>query len=131
MKFQIIALSLTLVGSCATLSYKEKIENFRNSIVFEDISAIEQFSNTITAEELKTHVYGFSSDTFKGRRTGEIGHHKASSFLKNYYISEQIASPLGGQNYFRSIPSPFFPKAQKPHKMLLPISKAAKCQRKS
>ena len=113
MKFQIIALSLTLVGSCATLSHKEKIEKLRNSIVFEDISAIEQFSNTITAEELKTHVYGFSSDTFKGRRTGEIGHHKASSFLKNYYISEQIASPLGGQNYFQTIPESFFSKGTK------------------
>lgn len=107
MKFLLITLSLTLVGSCATLRHTEKIDQLKESIVFEDSQTVDSYINTISKEELKNHVYAFSTDEFQGRRTGEPGHHKASKFLKDYYIKEQIQSPLGSK-YYQHIPKSFF-----------------------
>ncbi|WP_460218569.1 M28 family metallopeptidase [Psychroserpens sp. MEBiC05023] len=107
MKVQLIALSLTLVGSCSTPRHTEKIEQLKESIAYEDTQTIEKYLNTITAEELKDHVYTFSSDDFKGRKAGEIGHHKASKFLKDYYINQEIKSPLGSK-YYQHIPESYF-----------------------
>jgi len=113
MKLQIIALCLTLVGSCASLSYKEKIDQIKEQIVFEDKEIISKYAETISAEELKAHVYKFSDDEFKGRKAGDAGHNKASNFLKNYYIQENIGSPFDGDNYYQKIPEPFLPKGTK------------------
>ncbi|WP_040280947.1 M28 family metallopeptidase [Psychroserpens damuponensis] len=107
MKLYLIALSLTLVGSCATLRHSKKIELLKDNIEFENTQTINSYLNTITKAELKQHVYAFSSDEFQGRMTGEPGHHKASKFIKDYYISEAIPSPLGSK-YYQHIPESYF-----------------------
>ncbi len=107
MKHLIVALSLTLVGSCATMRHSEKIDILKDSIKFEDAETVANYLNTITAEELETHVYAFCSDEFRGRKTGEPGHHKASKFIKDYYINEGIRSPLGTK-YYQYVPESFF-----------------------
>ncbi|SDS16880.1 Peptidase family M28 [Formosa sp. Hel1_31_208] len=107
MKVQLVALSLTLVGSCATLRHTKKIENLKASIVFEDSQTVKTYLNTITEDDLKSHVYTFSSDDFQGRRAGEIGHHKATKFIKDFYIQEGIKSPLGSK-YYQYIPEAYF-----------------------
>jgi Zn-dependent M28 family amino/carboxypeptidase len=107
MKFYLVALSLTLVGSCATLRHTEKIEQLKKSIIFEEVKTIETYPNSINKDELRAHVYAFSSDKFQGRMTGEPGHNKASRFIKDYYIKEQILSPLGSK-YYQHIPESYF-----------------------
>jgi len=107
MKVQLVALSLTLVGSCTTLRHTEKIKQLKEGITFEDTKTVETYLNTITESELKDHVYKFSSSDFQGRRAGEPGHHKASRFLKNYYIKEHIKSPLGSK-YYQHVPESYF-----------------------
>lgn len=109
MKNLLVALSLTLVGSCATLRHSEKIDKLKASIKFEDAETVTTYLNTITASELESHVYTFSSDRFQGRKAGEPGHHKASKFLKDYYVHEGIRSPLGSK-YYQYIPQSFFPE---------------------
>lgn len=109
MKVFIVATALTIVGSCATLSHTEKLQNIKDSIVFTDANIINNYANTITSEELSNHVYKFSSDEFEGRRAGELGHHKAANYIKNYYINEGILSPLGTNNYYQNVPESFFP----------------------
>ncbi|SNR31712.1 M28 family metallopeptidase [Lutibacter flavus] len=64
-----------------------------------------QFANTITASDLKTHLYIIASDEFEGRGTGEPGQKKAAEYLKNFYISQNISSPFGGDDYFQEIPT--------------------------
>ena len=108
MKLQLIALSLTLVGSCATLSHKQKMAQIQERIVFKDAKTVSKYANTITSEELKSHVYQFSADDLKGRKAGEIGHHKASKYLKQFYIDENIATPLGDQKYYQNVPESYF-----------------------
>ena len=72
MKILLFASALTLVGSCATKRYTEKIQDIKDGIVFEDANQINTYAKTITAEELSDHVYAFSSDENQGRKTGEF-----------------------------------------------------------
>ncbi len=52
-----------------------------------------EYANTITASELKDHLYTFASDEFEGRETGEPGQKKAAEYLKNEYKSLDLVSP--------------------------------------
>lgn len=110
MKVLFIATALTLVGSCANLRHTQKIENLKNSIVFDDAENIIRYSNTITSEELSTHVYTLASKDFEGRETGYKGFHKASKFLKDFYEDNDIPSPLGNDNYYQRLPKSYFSK---------------------
>ncbi|MGM5470135.1 M28 family metallopeptidase [Flavobacteriaceae bacterium LMO-SS05] len=107
MKVFIFASALSLVGSCATQRYTDKIQNIKDSIVFRDKLQINLFANSITANELKNEVYQLSSDDFQGRKTGELGFDKVTKYLKDYYEGEGISSPLG-KDYFQRIPQSFF-----------------------
>ena len=69
---------------------------------------VEEYGSTITAAELKDHLYTFASDEFQGRDTGKPGQKKAANYLKDNYMEMEIASPLGGEDYFQDIPSSFF-----------------------
>lgn len=102
-----------LVGTCSTPKYTAKIQNLKDNIQLSDSTLVTKYVNTITADELKTHLYKFSSDEFTGRKVGEPGQKLAAEFLKSYYQSETIESPFGGDNYFQTIPSSFFLKGIK------------------
>ncbi|HNQ27091.1 MAG TPA: M28 family metallopeptidase [Aquaticitalea sp.] len=104
MKILVWALSLSLVGSCATKRYTEKLEDIRNSIAFENEALVVEYANTITSEELKSIVYDIASEEYQGRKTGELGHNKLCKYLKNFYIDAGIESPLGGDNYYQHVP---------------------------
>ena len=99
--------AFALVGTCATPKYTQRIQNIKDSIQLADSSFVVKYAHTITSEELRTHLYQFSSVEFEGRKTGEKGQKKAAEFLKNYYISKNIASPFGSKNYYQSVPPSF------------------------
>ena len=69
-----------------------------------------EFAKSITAENLKTHLYIFASDEFEGRYTGEAGQKKAVNYLKEFYVGQKIPSPLGGNDYFQEVPAKFLNK---------------------
>lgn len=66
------------------------------------------YANTITASELKDHLYTFASDEFQGREAGEPGQKLAAEYLKKEYKSLDIASPLGGNDYYQEVPASAF-----------------------
>ena len=110
MKIFGILSAFALVGSCATIKYTTQIQNIKDSIVLCDSTTVMNYTNTITAKELSKHLYKFASNDFQGRSAGEKGQKLASEFLKSYYISEGIQSPLGKKNYYQTIPKSFLPK---------------------
>lgn len=65
------------------------------------------YAKTITADELKELLYVYASDEFEGRETGEPGQKKAVEFLKDFYVENQIPSPLD-TTYFQTVPESFF-----------------------
>jgi len=107
MKILLYASALSFVGSCATISHNEKIREIKDNIVIEQPNKIIEYANTITATELKEHLYTFSSDAFQGRKTGSLGQKLAVNFLKNYYINEGISSPNEGRSYFQTVPKSY------------------------
>ena len=65
------------------------------------------YASTISAEDLKKHLYIFASDEFEGRKTGEPGQKKAATYLANYYKSINI-SATDKFNYLQNIPEKYF-----------------------
>ncbi|WNH09782.1 M28 family peptidase [Thalassobellus suaedae] len=108
MKTFFILSIFTLIGTCATQKYTTKIQNIKNNVELVDSTLVFKYANTINSEELSTHLYTYASDKFKGREVGTEGQKKAAEFIKNYYISEGIESPFGGDNYYQTIPKSFF-----------------------
>jgi len=66
------------------------------------------YANTITAEDLKTHLYILADDKMQGRMTGQNSNNEAAEYLRNYYIDQGIASPIEKNNYYQPIPADFF-----------------------
>ena len=89
------ALTLNLIGCGAQ---QKKIEN----------ADVMEYARTITADELRGHLYTFAGDDFEGRETGEPGQKKAAEYLKKEYKSLNIPSPLGGDDYYQEVPSSVF-----------------------
>lgn len=107
MKTFCILSAFALVGTCACPKYTQRIQNIKDSIELADSTLVVKYANTITSEELKTHLYKFSSEEFEGRKAGENGQKKAAQFLRNYYINEEIKSPSGVKNYYHDVPGSF------------------------
>lgn len=108
MKLILFASVLTIVGACAEKRHSEKLEDVKKSVQFEQENTIKEFANSITANELKDFVFELSSEANQGRKTGELGHNRTCKFLKDYYISQGIPSPLGKETYYQQIPKSFF-----------------------
>ncbi|UTD14768.1 M28 family peptidase [Tenacibaculum mesophilum] len=66
-----------------------------------------KYAQTITAKDLGKHLFIYASDEFEGRNTGEPGQKKAVKYLKDFYVSQGIVSPLGGDDYFQEVPSEY------------------------
>ena len=66
------------------------------------------YANSITADELKEHLYTFADDEFEGRESGEPGQKKAAEYLKNEFKQLGIPSPIGGDDYYQEVPGSFF-----------------------
>ncbi|MGZ0016602.1 M28 family peptidase [Yeosuana sp. AK3] len=113
MKILFILSAFALVGSCATKKYAAKVQDLKDSIQIVDSSLVVKYSNTITTEELKNHLYSLTSDTYKGRFTGEKGQKMAANLIKSYYLNQQISSPFGNDDFFQEIPESFLPKDTK------------------
>ena len=92
----LIALSVSLMG-CGAQSQKTA----KNADVMD-------YAKTITAADLKEHLYIFASDDFEGRETGEPGQKKAAEYLKTEYKKLNIPSALGDDNYFQEVPASAF-----------------------
>jgi hypothetical protein len=63
-----------------------------------------KYMNTITADELKTHLYIVASDEMEGRETGSAGQKKAGVYLINEYKKNGINFPTGATDFYQKIP---------------------------
>lgn len=67
-----------------------------------------EYAKTITAKNLKDQLYIYAGDEMEGRMTGTAGQQMAAEYIRDFYISHGIASPLGGDDYFQEIPGSYF-----------------------
>jgi len=66
-----------------------------------------KYVNTITAADLKTHLYVVASDKMQGRETGSLGQKKAGEYLINQYKANTVSFPKGASDYYQRIPAAF------------------------
>jgi hypothetical protein len=57
---------------------------FQKNLSAQNENAI-KFSQTITAEDLKKHIFTLAADEFEGRETGKPGQKKAAAYLVKYF----------------------------------------------
>lgn len=69
-----------------------------------DKKTVVDYANTITAEDLKKHLYTYASDEFEGRETGTRGQKKAVEYLSSNYKNFGIAHPSNLENYYQPVP---------------------------
>lgn len=99
----ILAIGIALTVSC---------NNAQNKTATKEMTSVD-YANTITSEELKTHLYIFAADDMEGRMTGTNGLNKSAEYLRNYYIDEGIVGPIEKDNYYQPIPGEYFGKGSK------------------
>ena len=80
--------ALLMMFSCQKEATKEDVVNYASSI---------------TQDELKEHLYIYSSDEFEGRNTGDPGQKKAVEYIKKQYEAMGV-KPLIEGNYFQKVP---------------------------
>jgi len=68
---------------------------------------IQKYINTITADELKTHLTIVASDEMEGRDTGSPGQKKAGEYLIRKYVADGIPAADGTENYYQRVPAAF------------------------
>ena len=59
-----------MVGTCATPKYSTKIQNVKDNIALVDSTLLKKYANTITSNELKSHLYKFSSECWSRDQSG-------------------------------------------------------------
>ena len=96
-KILIFGFFLALTASCAT----------KNAAAS---SSLTNYMNTITSDELKTHLTIIASDDMEGRETGSQGQKKAGVYLISQYQENGIPFPKGASDYYQKVPAEFMNK---------------------
>jgi hypothetical protein len=94
-KIAILSLSL-FVLSCSSTKVKDYAK-----------ADINKYMNTISAEDLKKHLYIVASDEMEGRNTGEPGQKKAGEYLISQYEKNNISYPEKAGSFYQKVPSAF------------------------
>ena len=71
--------------------------------LFSQSLKLNSFTNNINEDELKSLIYVYSSDFFKGRETGKLGQKRAVKFISEYYESLNIKEANGTEKYFQKM----------------------------
>ncbi|MGJ8550076.1 M28 family peptidase [Winogradskyella wichelsiae] len=100
-KLLLLSCAFVIATSCGTTSKNNATTSHSETTKITDPTI---YASTITAEELKTMLYKYASDEFEGRDTGEKGQKMAVEYLKQKYITMDIPTPLGDDDYFQEVP---------------------------
>jgi Zn-dependent M28 family amino/carboxypeptidase len=66
-----------------------------------------KYMNSITANELKTHLYIVAADGMEGRETGSAGQKRAGTYLISQYVKNNISFPKGATSFYQAVPAAF------------------------
>jgi len=101
MKYALLYLFTVLTVSC---------NSAQNSISDATTKKLDRldYANTITANDLKTHLYIYAGDEMQGRMTGTKGQKMATQYLRNFYQNKEISAPIEENNYYQNVPVNYF-----------------------
>ena len=95
---------------------KTFITGFILSLFLASCSSVKpnKYLETISADELKTHLYIVASDEMEGRNTGEPGQKKAGKYLISQYEKMGVSYPKEGKGWYQTVPSEFMSRSFSP-----------------
>lgn len=104
MKYTLVVVLTAFIVGCGPAQNSSK-KNQKSNV---------DYANTITADDLKEHLYIFASDEMQGRMTGSEGQKKAAQYLVDFYKSQDIGAPENASDYFQAIPASYFSRSRDP-----------------
>lgn len=95
---------------------KTLVTGFILSLILASCSAVKptKYLDTISSDELKTHLYIVAGDEMEGRNTGEPGQKKAGKYLISQYEKMGVSYPKEGNGWYQKVPSEFMARAFSP-----------------
>ena len=69
-----------------------------------------EYMKTISADDLKKHLYIIAADSMEGRETGSAGQKKAGKYLITQYQQNQVSFPKGASDFYQAVPASFLNK---------------------
>ncbi len=73
-----------------------------------------KYLQSITANELKKHLFIVAADSMQGRQTGSGGQKKAGNYLIEEYKKMNVPFPKGATSFYQPIPASYFTKSRGP-----------------
>ena len=95
------------VASCSTAQGPQQKKDYAKA----DVA---KYMKTISASDLKKHLYIVAGDEMQGRNTGEEGQKKAGRYLIDQYKKEGISFPKGATDFYQPVPSSYMTKPFSP-----------------
>ena len=105
------ALIISACNSAQTNSEKSTSTTTTSTIVS---NSVVDYASTISADDIRKHMYIYAGDAMEGRMTGSKGQKLASEYLRNFYQDQGIASPIEENNYYQTIPAEYFTRMKDP-----------------
>lgn len=103
MKYITLITIAVLMNACNATKTKETIG---------DVS--QKYASSITAKDLKKHLYIYAGDEMEGRMTGSKGQKMAAEYIRNFYKDHDIPSPVKELNYYQPVPASYFKRVKEP-----------------
>ena len=109
-------LSLLLVSCSSSRSSTNPSSNSGSPTVSSSSKPlnIPSYINSITSEELRTHLTIVASDEMQGRDTGSEGQKKAGNYIIEQHKKNGIPFPTGATSYYQRVPSEYMKKGFSP-----------------
>lgn len=77
---------------------------------------VEKYMNSITADDLKKHLFIVANDSMEGRNTGTEGQKKAGKYLISQYKANGISFPKTATDWYQKVPAAYMSKSYSPVK---------------
>jgi Zn-dependent M28 family amino/carboxypeptidase len=97
MKMKYIGLSLLVLSLTGCFGQKSPVTT----------TSPAKYSNSITADDLKKHLYIIAADHMEGRETGSKGQKKAGKYLIDQYKTNGISYPKPATSFYQTVPAAF------------------------
>lgn len=102
----VLAIASSLFISCAGSQTSKKKDYAK--------ADVNKYMNTISASDLKKHLYIVAGDEMQGRDTGTEGQKKAGRYLIEQYKSEGMSFPKGAKDFYQPVPAEFMQRQFSP-----------------
>ncbi len=95
---------LIVMGLAMACNSSQKTVTEKTTETAAQVIGPKAYAETITEDDLKSHLFIYASDEFEGRETGKSGQKKAVAYLKAQYEKLGIPAAKANGDYFQKVP---------------------------